>query len=370
MPNPNKDNAAPRSAVSMRDKRRAQLANVLPCIAQMSDAELHTVGLNPVAVEAVMATQGGDVPSMHGVSEGVNLTGMTVLAKKAVDRFYDILAPIDAFSHTYSDDYVVQGQPNILPKLVVPIYDDADGTDVDNYKSFAERTDSGKVTCAEVELHKIDKVITIYGRDIQQGVNLEMRLEAAASAIARSVQKFVLSQLAVGTAQADAPSVKVEALPVPAIGNEDGKFNFGYANQTLSEAIQPRVHGMLMDSAHYGALKAANKDSLTAADLDMDAVHKVQDVDVLGAGAVGLLVNRRGAVVGLAAPHMLRGAYASYEQLTRGGQNIPFAVATWYEPNENCIKIWLGTMVGVAVTDAAAIKVLTTTTAEAEAAAE
>lgn len=370
MPNPNKDNAAPRSAVSMRDKSRAQLANVLPCIAQMSDAELHTVGLNPAAVEAVMATQGGDVPSMHGVSEGVNLTGMTVLAKKAVDRFYDILAPIDAFSTTYSEDYVVQGQPNILPKLVVPIYDDADGTDVDNYKSFAERADSGKVTCAEIELHKIDKVITIYGRDIQQGVNLEKRLEAAASAIARRIQKFVLTQLAVGTAQADDPSVKVEALQVPATGNEDGKFNFGYANQKLSIAINPRVNGMLVNSEYYGALLAANRDSLTAKDLDMDAVHKVQDADALGAGAVGLLANRRGAVVGLAAPHMLRGAYASYEQLTRGGQNVPFAVATWYEPNENCIKVWLGTMVGVAVTDATAIKVLTAAAAAAEAAAE
>lgn len=370
MPNPNRNNAAPRSAVSMRDKSRAQLAHVLPCIAQMSDDELHTVGLNPAAVAAVMVTQGGDVPSMHGVSEGVNLTGMTVLSKKAVDKFYDILAPIDAFSTTYSEDYVVQGQPNVLPKLVVPIYDDADGTDVDNYKSFAERADSGKVTCAEIELHKIDKVISIYGRDIQQGVNLEKRLEAAASAIARRIQKFVLSQLAVGTAQADDPSTKVEALTVPATGNEDGRFNFGYANQKLSIAINPRVNGMLVNSEYYGALLAANRDSLTAKDLDMDAVHKVQDADALGAGAVGLLANRRGAVVGLAAPHMLRGAYASYEQLTRGGQNIPFAVATWYEPNENCIKIWLGTMVGVAVTDATAIKVLITTAAAAEAAAE
>ena len=53
--------------------------------------------------------------------------------------------------------------------------------------------------------------------------------------------------------------------------------------------------------------------------------------------------------------------------MARGGQNIPIAVCTWYEPNENCIKIWLGTMVGVAVTDITAIKVLTTTAAEAAA---
>lgn len=359
MPNLNKENGAQRATVSMRDKSRAKMAHVLPCIARMSDAEMLSMGLNPAAVEAEMAATGG-VPSMHGISDGVQLSGVSVLAKKAVDKFYDILAPIDVFSTTYSQDYVVQGQPNILPKLVVPIYNDIDGAEVDNYGSFADRTDSGTVSCAEIEMHKIDKVISIYGRDIEQGVDLEKRLEAAASAMARRIQKFVFAGLAVGTAQADDPSTKVEALTVPAIGTEDGKFNFGYANQTLSEAIQPRVHGMLVDSAHYGALKAANKDSLTAADIDVDAVHKVQDTDALGTGAVGLIANRRGAVVGLAAPYMLKGAYASYEQLTRGGQNIPFAVCTWYEPNENCLKIWLGTMVGVAVTDATAIKPLVT----------
>ena len=359
MPNLNKENGAPRASVSMRDKSRAKMAHVLPCIAKMSDAELLSMGLNPAAVEAEMAATGG-VPSMHGISDGVQISGVSVLAKKAVDKFYDILAPVDVFSTTYSQDYVVQGQPNILPKLVVPIYNDIDGAEVDNYGSFADRTDSGTVSCAEIELHKIDKVICIYGRDIEQGVDLEKRLEAAASAMARRIQKFVFAGMAVGTAQADDPSTKVAALTVPAIGNEEGKFNFGYANQTLSEAIQPRVHGMLVDSAHYGALKAANKDSLTAADIDVDAVHKVQDTDAFGSNAVGLIANRRGAVVGLAAPYMLKGAYASYEQLTRGGQNIPFAVCTWYEPNENCLKIWLGTMVGVAVTDATAIKVLVT----------
>ena len=359
MPNPNKENGAPRASVSMRDKSRAKMAHVLPCIAKMSDAELLSMGLNPAAVEAEMAATGG-VPSMHGISDGVQISGVSVLAKKAVDKFYDILAPVDVFSTTYSQDYVVQGQPNILPKLVVPIYNDIDGAEVDNYGSFADRTDSGTVSCAEIELHKIDKVIRIYGRDIEQGVDLEKRLEAAASAMARRIQKFVFAGMAVGTAQADDPSTKVAALTVPAIGNEEGKFNFGYANQTLSEEIQPRVHGMLVDSAHYGALKAANKDSLTAADIDVDAVHKVQDTDAFGSNAVGLIANRRGAVVGLAAPYMLKGAYASYEQLTRGGQNIPFAVCSWYEPNENCLKIWLGTMVGVAVTDASAIKVLVT----------
>ena len=357
MPNRNKDNSAPRATVSMRDKSRAKMAHVLPCIAKMSDEELATMGLNPAAVEAVMTSTAG-VPTMHGASDGVSLSGMAVVAKRAIDRFYDLLAPIDAFSTTYAEDYVIQGQPGILPKLVVPVYDDEDGAEVDNYGSFADRTDSGTVSCAEIELHKVDKVIRIYGRDIQQGVDIEKRLEAAASAMARRVQKFVFSSMAVGTAQADDPSVKVAAITIPAIGNEEGKFNFGYANQVLSENIQPRVNGMLLDSAHYGAIKAANQDSLTAADLDVDVVAKVQDADALGTGAVGLIANRRGAAVGLAAPYMVKGAYASYEQLTRGGQNVPFAVCTWYDPNLNCICIWLGTMVGVKVTDATAIKPL------------
>lgn len=359
MPNPNKENGAPCATVPTHGTRRAQMAKVLPCLAQMSQTELSSFGLDSAAVEAVMATH-GNVPSMHGISDGVQLSGISVMAKKAVDRFYDLLAPVDVFSTTYAEDYVVPGSPDILPKLIVPIYNDEDGAEVDNYEGFDKRTDSGTVTCAEIELHKIDKVIFVYGRDIQQGVDLEKRLEAAASTIARRVQKYVFSGMAVGTAQADDPSTKVEALTVPAIGNEEGKFNFGYANQTLSEAIQPRVHGMLVDSAHYGALKAANKDSLTAADIDVDAVHKVQDTDAFGSNAVGLIANRRGAVVGLAAPYMVRGAYASYEQLSRGGQKIPFAVCTWYDPNKNCICIWLGTMVGTKITDATAIKPLVT----------
>lgn len=345
-----------------KDKSRANVAKVLPCLAKMQGEELEALGLNPHAVQAVMAEQGGQM-TMHGASAGVTLSGMQVVAKKAIDRFFELLAPIDAFSTTYTQDYVLQGRPGLLPKLEVPIYDDTAGAEVDNYGSFATRTDSGTVTSAEITLHKIDKVICIYGRDIQQGVDIEKRVEAALSAIAREVQKQVFTALKVGTAQADNSAKKVSSLTVPAIGSEEGAFNFGYVNQVLSEAIQPRAHALLVDSAHYGALKASNKDSLTAADLDVDAVHKVQDTTALGAGVCGLLVNRRGAAVGLAAPYMLKGAYASFEQFTRGGQNVPISCCTWYEPNENCVKIWLGTLVGVAVTDAEAIKPLVTASA-------
>lgn len=358
MANTNNNNGAA-VAASTKDMNRAKMALVLPCLGQMNAAELATVGLNPAAVEAVMQANGGQ-PAMHGVSAGVELSGISVMAQRAIDRFYEILAPVDAFSTTYSQDYVVQGSPNVLPKLIVPIYSDEDGAEVDNYEGFDKRTDSGKVTCAEVELHKIDKVIRVYGRDIEQGVDLEKRMEAAASAIAREVQKYVFGGMKVGTAQADNADAKIVALEVPAVGTEEGSFNFGYANQTLSEAIQPRVNAMLVDSAHYGALKASSKDSLTAKDLDMDGVYKVQNTDAFGTGCVGLLANRRGAVVGIAAPYMLSGAYASYQQLSRGGQNIPLAVCTWFDANNNCINVWMGTMVGVKVTDASAIKLMVT----------
>lgn len=356
MPNMNNEMTQRPANYTQRDKSRAQLAKVLPCIGQMRADELQAVNLNYDAVQAVMAET--VQPSMHGASENVSLTGMHVFARKGVNRFFDILAPIDSFSTTYSEDYVVAGHPGVLPKLEIPIYDDQGGAEVDNFNSFATREDSGTVTSAEVELHKVDKVIKIYGRDIQQGVNLEARFEAALSCIAREVQGVVFDLAKVGTAQGDDESKKVTALQIPAIGNGDGEFNFAYANQVLSESIQPRVHGLLVDSAHYGALKAANKDSLTAGDLDVDAVHKVQGLEKLGTGVVGLAVNKRGLGVGLAAPYMMRGAYATYEQLRRGDQNLPIACVTWYDPNENCIKVWFGVYVGVAVTDAAAVKPL------------
>ena len=45
MPNRNKDNSAKRATVSMRDRNRAKMAHVLPCIAQMNDAELAAAGV-------------------------------------------------------------------------------------------------------------------------------------------------------------------------------------------------------------------------------------------------------------------------------------------------------------------------------------
>lgn len=334
-----------------RDIERARMVEVLPCLAEMKDSELVALGLNPAAVASVKGEMSGK-PAMHGVSSGNTLSGMQVLAQKGVEKFFEILAPVDAFSTTYMEDYIVPGRPGVLPKLEVPVYNDTDIGAEDNYGSFAGRTDGGTVTGAEVELHKRDKVITIYARDIQQGVDLEKRITAGLSAIARGIWESIITRIGVG--KTDSTGAAVEAVTVPAAA----EFEFGYANQELTEAIQPRVNAMLLNSAYYGKLKPTDKDGLTPADLDVDLCAKVEAADKLGTGAVGLLANKRGAAVGIAAPYMMQGAYASYEQLTHAGLNVPISICTWFDPNENCIKVWMGSMVGVAVTDASAIKVL------------
>lgn len=335
-----------------RDRDRARMVEVLPCLAEMKDSELCALGLNPAAVSAVKAEMSGQ-PAMAGISAGNTLTGMQVVAQKGIEKFYELLAPLEGLSTTFTQDFVVPGRKGILPKLEVPVYNDTDTGVEDNYGSFADRTDGGTVTGAEVVLHKRDKIIVITARDIQQGVDIEQRITAALSAIARGVWESVVTRLAIGTK--DASNQSVAAMEVA----DADVFTYAYANQTLTEAIQPRVSAMLLSSAYYGKLKPADKNGLGPADLDVDLCAKVEATNKLGENAVGLLTNKRGAAVGIAAPYMMQGAYASYEQLQHAGLNAPIGIATWFDPNENCIKVWLGTMVGVAVTDATAIKVLT-----------
>lgn len=351
---------------SERDMTRARIARAIPCIAKMDADSLDKLGLKFDAVQAVMAqakqpaAEGGESgqPSMHGASTGVSLVGPRVVSGKAIKRFFDKLAPLDAFSTTYSDEYVLAGAPGELPELVVPVYDTIAGAEVDNYQAFSSRLSSAVVKGVKVELHKVDLVVPIYARDIEKGVNPETIMEAMASAISTDTLKIAFQGLAVGTEQFDDATAKITALEIPAIGNADGQFNFGFCNQDLSEAIQPRVQGMLLDSKHYGALKANNRDSLTASDLDMDAVYKVSDTDQLGTDAVGMIANKRGAAIGLAAPYMMKGAYATYDQLRKDGAPTSLAVATWFDADNNCVCIWMGTYIGVKVTDATAIKPL------------
>lgn len=350
-----------RARVTRRDKSRAQAVKLFPQLANLSVTAQSVMGLNPDAVRLVMAemAEQAEQPSMHGTSESMALSGWHVVAREPLKRFFALLAPLGAFSTTYAQDYVLAGNPNVKPKLEIPICDDSGEAALDNYNNFDTR-DSASSSSAEITLHKIDDVITVYARDIERGIEVQPLLDAMLSRVAKKIMKFTFDNMKVGTVQADdsTKTKKVTAVTVPAIGNDAGKFNFGYANQVLSEVIQPRVHALLVDSAHYGALKAANKESLSASDVDVDLVAKVQDTDSLGTGAVGLAANKRGAAVGLAAPYFIPGAYDSVEQLQHEGAGCPISIATYYIPGINAIKIVAATYVGVAVTDASAIKPL------------
>lgn len=357
--------AALAQRVTMKDKSRAQMVHLFPQLAQMDAKALTALGFNTDAVKLAVAEAEqaamdlASNPEMHGVSDTHTLQGWHVVAKKAIERFFALLAPLGAFSTTYTEDYILQGSPEALPELEVGIYDDSGEAAVDNYENFDER-DSAKSSSAVIKLHKIDDVVTIYARNIQQGINPELLIQGMISRVAKRVLKYAFENMAEGTAQADDSSKKVQAIVVPEIGSEDGKFNFGYVNQELTESVQPHVHGILVDSAHYGALKAANKDSLTPSDLDADMTAKVQDTDALGTNAVGLVANKRGAAIGLAAPYFIPAAYDSVQQMQHKGVGIPLTIATYYIPGKNAIKVVVATMMGVSVTDAEAIKVLKT----------
>ncbi len=338
----------------MKAMKRAQMVRVVPGIAQMTRGEQMAMGFDPEAVAAVAAKMEGGLAPADGANPTLALNGWSVVAKEGVKRFYDQLSPLDGFSTTISQEFEVPGNPKVLPKMEVPIYDNAGSAQVDDFSSYDER-DSAGMTSAEVVLHKVEDVITIFARDIERGVELQPQIDAALSRVANGVQDVIFSALAVGAAQGDDATKKVKAINIKAVG--DG-FGYGYANRQLTEAIQPRVHAMLFNSEYYGELKEESRDSLKPTDLDADMVMKVRGLEKLGEGCVGLLTNKRGAGIGLKAPYYMQGAYASYQQLQHEGQNSPIAVVSYYLPAKNCIKIVFGVYVGVVVTDAEAIKPL------------
>lgn len=350
-------NRAPHIAkFSMHDASRAQMVQLFPQLAQLSDGQLRSLAFNPDAVRACAAK-----PAMAADADGTfgayALNGWQIVARDGIKRFYDQLAPLDAISTTFSDQYVVQGSPNVVPRLEVPLYDNTGTAAVDNYTNMDDRA-SGAMSSAEVQLHKVDDVIEIYARDIERGIDPQPLIEAALSRVANTVQSQVFKALAIGAKQADNQSKKVAGVQLPAIGSENGQFNFGYANQVLSELIQPRVSGLLLNSAHYGALKADNREAFSPHDVDVDLVAKVQGLEDLGSNVVGLAVNKRGAALGMIAPYMFPEAYNSFTQLSYEGRMSPISIATYFIPGMNCLKVWVGTYVGVSVTDADAVKPL------------
>ena len=348
---------------SANSMMRAQMQKLVPGLAKMSDTELQMMGFDPeavkqVAMEGEPGTAGG-YPDNTGRSPNYTLAPWSVVAERGIKRFFSILAPLDGISTTFSKEFQVVGNPNVLPQMSVPIYDSTGEAAVDNYGNYDDRR-SGAVNYTSVDLHKVDEVVEVFAGDIAAGIDIVPLVEGAIYRVAERVQKLVFAGIAVGAKEekvrtgSDA-QLAVSALEVPAVDD----FSFGYANKTLSEAIQPRVDAMLLNSAYYGQLKAADRDALRPEDLDVGLVQKVQGLEALGTGAVGLLTNKRGAAVGFKAPYFLQGAYASYQQLQKSdGTNAPLSVVTYYQPGLNCLKIVVATMVGVRVTDASAIKPL------------
>lgn len=348
--------------ISRRDNARAQMVRFFPMLAQQSEDTLRALDLNPAAVAEVAAKMEApeDDSNPDAVSgERYKLNGWAVVAKKGIKRFFNQLAPLNAFSTTYSEETEAVGDGKVLPKIEVPVYD-ADGeADIDNYSNIDDRA-SGSSSSVEVELHLIDDVAEFTTRDIQKGINMEPVIEGLLSRIANKAQKFVFSKMSVGSEQGDDPTKKITSITVPAIGEGADHFNYGYANQHLSEAIQPRVGAMLLDSEHYGALKATSRESFAPSDVDVDIVAKVQGLAALGEKAVGLLGSQKGAAVAFKAPLMFKEGYASYQQLMLDDLDIPVAVCTYFIPGLRKLKVWAGTMAGCTVTDVSAIKPLVT----------
>lgn len=350
-------NQKPCAAYSAKDAARAQLVRLFPGLAQMRADELNALSLNADAVRDIAAKM--EYSTTTGTDSRHKLNGWSIVAKNGIDRFFDQLAPLDALSTTYSQEVVVAGHPNVKPKLEVPVYDSTGEAAVDNYTNMDNRASGGSAS-VEVELHKVDDVIEIYARDIERGVDPERLVNSMLSRVANTVQKVVFGKMGIGAKQGDDASKTVSALTLPAIGSDDGQFNFAYANRILSESIQPRVNGLMLDSEHYGALKASDRQAFDPSDVDVDIVAKVQGLDALGSNVVGLAANQRGAAIALAAPYMMQGAYASYTQLSKDGIPAPISICTYFVPGLNCLKIWAGVYVGCTVTDVTAIKPLAT----------
>lgn len=354
--------------VSDKHVMKAQMYRLFPQLAAMSAEYLENIGFNPDAIKLVQeastmsAEDLAGIPGMNAAAGTHTLPGWRVVSKKAIKRFLTQVAPLDALSTTFSEEFIPPGTKDQLAELVVPVYDDSGEAEIDSTAPFNTRN-SASSSHVKLELHLVDDVIKIEAQHLAKGVNPEILLESAASRVAKKVMELILTAMAVGTAQADDATALIEAIEVPEIGPADGKFNFGYANQTLSEAIQPEVHAMLIDSAHYGALKAKDKDSLTASDLDIEFVKKIQHADNLGTNACGVITNKRAAATGFAAPLFMNGAYSSVTQLHHEGLGFPLTVATYFDPNVNAMFVVVATLVGIKVTDASAIKVLTTAAA-------
>lgn len=355
----------------MNKKKLAGLVKLFPSMRALNPAVLKYFGFNaadvydaaaagPAPAAGAGVRKAGQMQMVDGGNANLDVGAWSVVMRDALRRWVDSFAPWHAFSFSVSDEFYVPGAPNILPRMNVNIVDNTGEAKMDDYSGYFSRTDNSKATHAEVVLHKFDDVISISPSDLAKGVSPEPLIAAAMSRVANAVQGYFLSELAVGKTQGDDQSTAISAITVPEVGSSESQFNFGYANRHLSEAIQPRVTGMLLNAEYYAALKMANQFDFGPDQLDIDNVAKVLNLSKLGLNAVGLLANQRGAGIGFRPMLMMRGAYDSMEQLTYQGAPMSLTVTTGFDPDNNCMKVIVGTLAGITVTDASAIKPLVT----------
>lgn len=366
-----------------RKRRTATMRHIFPFLDKMDDDQLVAMGFDPTAVRVQMdggdggdasggAGDGGDASggagdggtdpapaprpdATTGRSPEYTVAGFSLMAKKGIKRFYNQLAKFDAFSTTYAEDFLQPGSPNVRAHLNIPVYDSTGEAEVDNYASWDDRH-TGAQTSVQVELQKVDDVIELYGKDFEEGVNIDPLIEGLLSRVANKAWSLVLGKAAIGEAQGDDPDKVVTSIDL----GQSQKFDFQYANQTLTESIQPRVNAMLLSSAEYGMLKKTSTESLAMDSIDCDMVAKVQGLSALGEDVYGLLVNKRGLAVGMQAPYLVPGAYGSVERVVFEGSPLPITLLSYFIPGKNCIKIVACTYVGAVVTDVTAVKPLRT----------
>ena len=354
--------------ITQAERDAAQMVHFMGWMKDANDKQLAAVGFNPEAVHAVMsnATNGGaprmdgsggsTPPSTPATNPNYTTAGFSITVQEGIRRWFNQMEEFKAFSTTYSKEYLVPGRGRTQARLNVPVYDSTGSAEIDNYDDWNNRTDGGGGDTIEVVLHKVDDVITLYADQIKQGFDLNEMVASCLSRVKNKAWEYVLSKFAPGTAQADDSTKTISGIVLPATT----KFSFEYAQYNLTEAIQPEVQHMMLNSESYGLLKRVNADSLGLDALDVtNRPVKVRGLEHIDENCYGLISNKRGVAVGFQAPlFMPNGGFSSWEQLSLDGKPLPIAAASYPVPNQNCIKIVVATYVGAAIADVTAIKPL------------
>lgn len=342
------------------------MVHVMPWLCRAGAQELTALGFDPEAVQMARAEYdkmhpvqpamtGVQIPDQYGRNPNYTIGGFSKVATKGIRRWYDQLCGLKVFSTKFAEDYLVAGHPGVKARLEVPLYDNLGEAHVDDYSDWTTREPGGCRSSVEVVLKKVDDVADIYARDIEHGIDIDEVVAALLSRVHNKSWNIVMSKMAIGTQQGDDEDKTISGLTLPYAD----PFSFAYAQQVVSECIQPRVETLLVNSSSYGALKRVNGDSLGLDALDFDTVKKVQGLSNIDASCYGVALNRRGVAVGMQAMLIMpNGGFGSVEQINLEDQPLPMTLASFPIPGKNCIRMVAATYMGVEITDVSAVKPL------------